>query len=93
MPGALFTSYIKKMLAGMADNLTIVDASSTITKQKDTYNEHHSYSGNVCKIGVDLEDPKASKLTICLPGTDDDDTREIYSVACFVLVSWCISSY
>lgn len=93
MPEARFISYFKQMLASMTDNLIIADASSTITKQKDMHNEHHSYSGNMCRIGMDLEDPKVSKLTICSPGTDDDDTREVYSVTRFVLVSWCISSY
>lgn len=93
IPEAHFISYFKQMLAGMTDNLIIADASSTVTKQKDTYNEHHSYSGNVCKIGMDLEDPKARRLTVCSTGTDDDDTREVNSVTCFVLDSWYISSY
>lgn len=60
------------MFMGRTDNFIIEDASSALTKQKDGYNEHNFYSGNVCKIGMGLEDPKARKLSVCSPGTCDE---------------------
>jgi len=63
-----FISYFKQLLASITDDLITAHASSTITKQKDTYNQHHSHFRNVCKIDMYSEHPKVSKLTSCSPG-------------------------
>lgn len=83
LPEVHFISYFKELLAGVTDDLIIAHVSSTITKQKDTYNQHHSHFRNVCKIGMDSEDPKVSKLTRCSPDTHDYHLREVCSVTYF----------
>lgn len=57
LPEVHFISYFKELSEGITDNLIIAQVSSTVTKQKDTYSQHHSHFRNVCKIGMDSEDP------------------------------------